>query len=341
MTPATIHPRLRAGLTGFHLLGALFPVIFLPAAFLTALGGGFQPNREAYGDPPNFNAETAYVAIQNFWLSLNRDPRQQTVLVLGLAESPGGEILATSNGSVLAKELAGIGVRVRVHDPQGSEKARSFLGDQVSYAEDLWQGARGVDAILVANKEKAYREMDLGKLASYMKRKAVFDCAGALDGGAVAAAGLNYLQQAVPAWPAWLDPELDQFAEEMENKLAKLPPEEHPILLIPHLPMNSLAGRSRWFLQLNYRMFPRRFYLPDAILASGTLVEFADWVEHWRENGPARGPILGPKKLQEAINRTGATWTLHYSPSTDFRVKDWRLIPAPKPTQPANEQQED
>ena len=67
------------------------------------------------------------------------------------------------------------GARFRVHDPQAMEKARTILGDAVTYVPDMNDVAVGCDALVVATEWPEFTRLDLTKAREVMSHPIMFD----------------------------------------------------------------------------------------------------------------------------------------------------------------------
>lgn len=313
--------RVRRVLAAVQLACAVLPLLFLALALRNAAGAGFTPDAHDYGRQRFKPEEEVHKVVQD-WVRLQRDAAGKTVAIWGLAAEPGGHPSATSAGVLLARQLAEKGAAVRVHDPRGA--ATALLPATVQVAADPYAAAQGAAALILACEEPEYVAPDFARLKSVLAQPLLLDCYGGWNSGAAETAGLVYWQYGQPAFPAWLDPE---FRDTVASLAAQTDPTDG-ILLMPRAPLATYAPRSRWFLHLNYFLYPRRLYLPYPTEASGTMVQYWDWVNRLRAEGPPQGPVWQGGALAEALAQTGARWQLRYLPNSDFRRNDWRLLPA-------------
>lgn len=321
-------PAARRVLAAAHAACAALPLLFLLLAFGNAARAGFTPDASDYGRQ-RFKPEEDGPKLAGDWVrNVVHDPAGKPVAIWGLADQPGGRPDAQSAGVVLARLLAAKGAEVRVHDPAGADAAASLLPAGVTFAPDPYAAADGASALLLACEEPQYRDADFARLKQLLAPPGMLmDCWGGWDGGAAERAGLVYWQYGQPGYPAWLDPEFRATVASLASQTAP----EDGILLLPRKPLNTYSPRSRWFLHLNYFLYPRALYLPYPAEASGTMVQYWDWVNRLREEGPPQGPVWQGQKLAEALAQTGARWQLRYLPNNDFRASDWRLLPAAEP----------
>ena len=116
----------------------------------------------------------------------------EKVSVLGLAfkggtddcrESPSMEILSV----VLEKD-----VEVCVYDPEAMDNARMMLGDKVCYAKDVYEACEGACVVAILTEWEEFKQLDLSRLKSLMKRPRIVDLRNMLDRNKAEALGFEY-----------------------------------------------------------------------------------------------------------------------------------------------------
>lgn len=143
-------------------------------------------------------------------------------------------------------------------------------------------------------------------------------------------AGLDAVEQrATLKGVPWFKPEFRRLVDGLEATL----PEDAGILVEPHAldeDMQRLTGKTRWFLYLNYYLYPRRVYVRQPKLGSGTLVDYKPWIRHHMVTLDVDGSgrtlaeaIQGERVAVEedaAILERDVTWRLTYPVSQGFRL---------------------
>jgi UDPglucose 6-dehydrogenase len=120
--------------------------------------------------------------------------RDRRVGVLGLAFKAGTDDVRASPAIALVEALLAAGAAVAVHDPVAVDNARATLGSRVAYAApgDWLAVAAGADALVLATEWDAYRELDLGRLRTTMRRPLLVDARNFYDPQAIVEAGIRY-----------------------------------------------------------------------------------------------------------------------------------------------------
>lgn len=311
--------RLARGLCRLHLVLAAVPLLFLAAALVQATGSGFEPSPEDY-PRVRYRPGPAADVILNTWRGNGIRPQDRVVAVWGLADADTEGLDRQAAGLLTALKLGEAGARLRLHDPRFLAEAEALVGNAAEYFADPLEAARGATDLLLNAELDAFASAELDALAAAMPDGAVFDCLDRWDRAAVRATGLAYFVIGGPGWPPWLDPELRAFVEEVRAAT----PEDARLLLWPERAPTP-SPRGRWYLLLAYELAPRAVLLPEAELASGTAVQYREWVDQ----------LTGSMKAlradrARAIEQTGATHLLRFVPQADFRLQDWRLEELPR-----------
>ena len=114
--------------------------------------------------------------------------------VLGLAFKAGTDDVRDSPAIALVEQLLAAGAEAAVHDPVATDNARGALGSRVSYAPagDYLAIADGADAVVLATDWETYRDPDLARLRSAMRRPVLVDARNFYDPQRIARSGIRY-----------------------------------------------------------------------------------------------------------------------------------------------------
>jgi UDPglucose 6-dehydrogenase len=114
------------------------------------------------------------------------------IALCGLAFKPGTDDLREAPALVLAERLLAAGATVVATDPVALPAARKLLGDRLAFADSIYAGAEGADALTLVTEWRDYRRPNFQRLASLMRGKGVFDGRNVWDPAEVRKAGLDY-----------------------------------------------------------------------------------------------------------------------------------------------------
>ena len=123
-------------------------------------------------------------------------------------------------------------------------------------------------------------------------------------------------------WPTavvpWFDRSFLVFAENLKATI----PADAKILIEPETgEIYDETGRARWFMYLNYVVYPLKCYVKQPKKASGTLPDYALWLRHYRKKPNAN------RALNEnlAIANRGIDWRLTFAVTRDFESESAKL----------------
>ncbi|MDQ6631280.1 MAG: UDP-glucose/GDP-mannose dehydrogenase family protein [Verrucomicrobiota bacterium] len=100
--------------------------------------------------------------------------KDKTIGVLGLAFKQNTDDVRMSPAIDLCQRLQKEGAKLRVHDPQAMEKAKSIL-KEVTYVADMNEVADGCDALVIATEWPEFKKLDLERARKALTHPILFD----------------------------------------------------------------------------------------------------------------------------------------------------------------------
>ncbi len=116
----------------------------------------------------------------------------KTVGVLGVTFKPNTNDMRDAPALTIIPALQAAGARIRAHDPEGMEIARTQLPD-VLWCEGPYHAAEGSDVLVILTEWDAYRALDLDRIKSLMCGSSLIDLRNVYRPDEVEQAGLSYL----------------------------------------------------------------------------------------------------------------------------------------------------
>ena len=114
-----------------------------------------------------------------------------TLGVLGLAFKPDTDDVRESPAMAIAAELLRRGAHVQAYDPAAMEQARGVLPDLV-YRPDAYSVAEDADAVVLMTEWNQFRNLDLSRMKSVMRRPILVDLRNVYEPERAKALGLTY-----------------------------------------------------------------------------------------------------------------------------------------------------
>ena len=118
--------------------------------------------------------------------------RGKTVAIWGLSFKPETDDMREAPSLVLIDLLLKAGAVVRVYDPVAMDECRRRLGDTVTYATDMYDAAKGADALMLVTEWKELRMPNMETLQRQMRGRLVLDGRNILDAEELHQAGFEY-----------------------------------------------------------------------------------------------------------------------------------------------------
>lgn len=115
----------------------------------------------------------------------------KTAAVLGLSFKPQTDDIRESPALAVVANLLSAGVRVRAFDPAAMENAKTAFPD-ILLARDAYDCADGADFLVIATEWNEFRALDLARLGSLLKTKALIDLRNVYEPAEIRAAGWAY-----------------------------------------------------------------------------------------------------------------------------------------------------
>jgi len=100
--------------------------------------------------------------------------KDKTIGVLGLAFKQNTDDIRMSPAIELCQRLQREGARIRVHDPQAMNKAKTVLKEAV-FIDDMNEVAVGCDALVIATEWAQFRQLDLERVRAELTHPILFD----------------------------------------------------------------------------------------------------------------------------------------------------------------------
>jgi UDPglucose 6-dehydrogenase len=115
----------------------------------------------------------------------------KTVAVLGLTFKPNTDDMRDAPSLSIVQSLLDAGIKVRGHDPEGMEPAKTLMPD-ITYCSDAYDAVTGADAVVIVTEWDIYRALDLKRVAAAMTTPVMVDLRNVYPPEDAAKAGFAY-----------------------------------------------------------------------------------------------------------------------------------------------------
>jgi UDPglucose 6-dehydrogenase len=123
--------------------------------------------------------------------TLGGSVKGRKVAVLGLTFKPNTDDMRDAPSIPLIQRLLADGAQVAAFDPVGRDQAEPLLPG-ITFAEDAYGAVDGADAVVIVTEWDEFRALDLHRIASAMRGKAMLDLRNIYEPAEAARAGLDY-----------------------------------------------------------------------------------------------------------------------------------------------------
>lgn len=117
--------------------------------------------------------------------------KSKTIGVMGLAFKPNTDDIRDAKSLVMIEHILAEGGRVQAYDPVAMDRVREVF-PQIEYMNSVYEVADGADAVILATEWNEFRQLDLERLGSCMKRRILFDGRRVYSRQQVERAGFEY-----------------------------------------------------------------------------------------------------------------------------------------------------
>ncbi len=107
-------------------------------------------------------------------------PDNGTVSILGLAYKPNTDVVAESQGIILAQALTRQGIEVHVHDPLAVQNAAAVLGDTVTFSDNAVDCVAAGDVVVITTHWAEFTRIPWQTIKTGNSTLAIIDCWGIL-----------------------------------------------------------------------------------------------------------------------------------------------------------------
>ncbi|MGA7295720.1 MAG: UDP-glucose/GDP-mannose dehydrogenase family protein [Terriglobales bacterium] len=118
--------------------------------------------------------------------------RGKTICVWGLAFKPNTDDIRFAPALAIIRRLQAEGAHIQAYDPEAMDKARKEL-PEVTYCQDVYQAAKGAEAVVLLTEWEEFRIVDWKRLSSVVERSLIVDGRNTLSREAVTSHGFHYV----------------------------------------------------------------------------------------------------------------------------------------------------
>lgn len=122
----------------------------------------------------------------------NGNLQGKTIGLWGLSFKPDTDDIREAPALYLLDRFLQAGATLKVYDPEAMEHVKALYGERLYFANDSYDAAEGVDALVVATEWSVFRSPDFSRLKSLMRQPLIFDGRNIYDHKKMEALGFSY-----------------------------------------------------------------------------------------------------------------------------------------------------
>jgi UDPglucose 6-dehydrogenase len=93
----------------------------------------------------------------------------------GLSFKPNTDDVREAPALEMISYLLKEGAEIIAFDPEAMKNVRQLLGEQIHFAENMYQALEGADGLIIATEWSEFRTPDFERIGNILKRKVIFD----------------------------------------------------------------------------------------------------------------------------------------------------------------------
>lgn len=141
----------------------------------------------------NVNARQKLVLIPKIETHFNNDLKGKNIAIWGLAFKPETDDIREAPALYMIEALLDAGCRITAFDPEAMPNVKRKLGDQINYADSMYETLQNVDALVICTEWSIFRTPDFDKMKGLMSSPTVFDGRNLYDVKDVINEGFKYV----------------------------------------------------------------------------------------------------------------------------------------------------
>lgn len=116
----------------------------------------------------------------------------KTFGVWGLTFKPKTNDMRMAPSITIVNALLEFGAKIQAYDPKGFEQAKTYFGDQITYAKSSYEALENADCMLLLTEWNEFRRPDFDRIKELMKNPIIFDGRNQYDNKRLKQRGFEY-----------------------------------------------------------------------------------------------------------------------------------------------------
>jgi UDPglucose 6-dehydrogenase len=121
------------------------------------------------------NDQQKRLMVERIKQHFDGDLKGRTFALWGLAFKPRTDDMREAPSLVVIEELLAAGARVKAHDPEALENARSVFGNRITYHRTNYEALKNADALIILTDWNEFRHPNFQRIKAELKQPLIFD----------------------------------------------------------------------------------------------------------------------------------------------------------------------
>lgn len=118
--------------------------------------------------------------------------KDKNLAVWGLSFKPNTDDIREAPAFTLIQELLEDGANISAYDPEAVENTKNRFGNDIVYAEDMYEACKDKDALIICTEWNVFRNPDFDRLKGLLKNTIIFDGRNLFDPEDMKEMGFSY-----------------------------------------------------------------------------------------------------------------------------------------------------
>jgi UDPglucose 6-dehydrogenase len=123
----------------------------------------------------------------------NREIKNKTVAVLGLAFKANTDDIRESAAIEIIKKLQKASAKIKTYDPKAMENAKKILNNKIKFYNSPYETAKNADILLIATEWDEFKKLNWQKIKDLLKKPIIIDGRNLLNPIKMKKMGFNYI----------------------------------------------------------------------------------------------------------------------------------------------------
>lgn len=159
---------------------------------LIAIAKQYKYDFDLLENVEEINRQATHSIVAKAKKNLGGEIKNSSIGILGLSFKPDTDDMRDAPSIVIIEELKKLGAKIKAYDPIAMKNAQSLIKG-ITFCKDPYLAAEGVDILIIITEWNEFRQLDLARIKSLMRKPTIIDGRNIYDPLKVRNLGFTYL----------------------------------------------------------------------------------------------------------------------------------------------------